>query len=88
MNRQCLEAAHGRNLTVGIRVDLVLQRGCPESYGLFDDLLRLLVILADADHNGPTGEVALEVTSRGLRQQHRVDVGRLKVLQDSAWVSQ
>jgi hypothetical protein len=39
-----------------------------------------LVILADADHYGSTGEIALEMPGGRHRQQVRVDVGGLQVM--------
>jgi hypothetical protein len=50
--------------------------------------LRVLVILADADHHGPAGEITLEMPGGRKTKQYRVDIGVLQAAQDSARVGQ
>ncbi len=59
---------------LGVRVDLVLQGRRPEGHRLLDDLLRPLVVLADADDHRPAGEMAFDMPSSGQRQQVPIDV--------------
>jgi hypothetical protein len=80
MNCQGFQAPHRGDFEFAVGVDLVLQSRCTESDSLLHHLLRLLVILADADHYGSTGEMALEMPGGRHRQQVRVDVGGLQVM--------